>query len=44
MAVSIRKDNSYRSDKVLSPAVYGIIKPEIILPANTADGDLDYIL
>jgi beta-lactamase regulating signal transducer with metallopeptidase domain len=38
------KDNIYRSDKVLSPAVYGIIKPKIILPSNIADTDLDYIL
>ena len=38
------RDNIYRSDKVLSPAVYGIIKPKIILPANIADGDFDYIL
>lgn len=38
------KDNIYRSDKILSPAVYGIIKPKIILPANIADTDLEYIL
>ena len=38
------KDNLYRSDKILSPAVYGIIKPKIILPANIADADLEYIL
>jgi len=38
------KDNIYRSDKILSPAVYGIIKPKIILPSNIADSDLDYIL
>jgi len=37
-------DNIYRSDKVLSPAVYGIIKPKIILPANIAEADLEYIL
>ena len=37
-------DNVYRSDKILSPAVYGIIKPKIILPANIADADLEYIL
>ena len=33
------KDNIYRSDKVLSPAVYGIIEPKIILPAGIADTD-----
>ena len=38
------RDNIYRSDKVLSPSVYGIIKPRIILPANISDGDIDYIL
>jgi len=38
------KDNIYQSDKVLSPAVYGIIKPKIILPANITDADLEYIL
>jgi len=38
------KDNIYRSDKVISPAVYGIIKPKIILPANIAEADLEYIL
>ena len=38
------KDNRYQSDKVLSPAVYGVIKPKIILPANIADADLEYIL
>jgi len=37
-------DNIYRSDKILSPAVYGIIKSKIILPANIADADLEYIL
>ena len=36
--------NIYRSDKLLSPAVYGIFKPKILLPANIADADLDYIL
>ena len=38
------KENIYRSDKILSPAVYGIIKPKIILPVSVADNDLDYIL
>ncbi|MCL1914971.1 MAG: peptidase M56 BlaR1 [Eubacteriaceae bacterium] len=42
-AVHIR-DSIYRSDKGLSPAVYGIIKPKIVLPANIAGADLDYIL
>jgi len=38
------RDNIYRSDRVLSPAVYGIIKPKIILPVNIAEADLEYIL
>ncbi len=38
------KDNIYISDKVLSPAVYGILKPKIILPANISDANIDYIL
>ena len=38
------RDNIYRSDKVLSPAVYGIVKPKIILPADTSDADMQYIL
>jgi len=36
--------NIYRSDKVLSPAVYGIIKPKIILSADITDADMEYIL
>ena len=38
------KENIYRSDKLLSPAVYGILKPKIVLSMNIADGDLEYIL
>jgi len=38
------KENIYSSDKVLSPAVYGIIKPRIILPANITDPDMGHIL
>jgi len=38
------KDNIYCSDKILSPAVYGIIKPKIILPTNIADKNMAYIL
>ena len=36
--------NIYRSDQVSSPAVYGIIRPKIVLPANITDTDLKYIL
>lgn len=38
------RDNIYLSDKITSPAVYGIIKPRIILPASYADKDIDLIL
>ncbi|MBO4928351.1 MAG: M56 family metallopeptidase [Clostridiales bacterium] len=36
--------NIYLSDKVTSPAVYGIIRPRIILPEPYAAGDLKYVL
>ena len=38
------KENIYRSDKVLSPVVYGIIRPKIILPMDIAGADMEYIL
>ena len=38
------RDNIYLSDKILSPAVYGIIRPQIILPENITNADLEYIL
>lgn len=33
-------DNIYLSDKVISPAVYGIISPKIILPVDSKDREL----
>ncbi len=36
--------NVYSSDAVTSPAVYGILKPRIIIPASYSDKDLKYIL
>ncbi|HBV88647.1 MAG TPA: peptidase M56 BlaR1 [Desulfosporosinus sp.] len=36
--------NIYKSDKITAPAVYGIIQPKILIPAQIAAGDLDYIL
>jgi beta-lactamase regulating signal transducer with metallopeptidase domain len=36
--------NVFLSEKVESPAVYGIIKPRIILPASLADRELKYVL
>jgi len=38
------EDNVYKSDKIISPAVYGIFKPKIIIPSSLAAGDIDYIL
>jgi beta-lactamase regulating signal transducer with metallopeptidase domain len=37
-------DNIYRSEHVTTPAVYGIIRPRIILPANTSDEAIPMIL
>ena len=36
--------NIYRSDKIASPAVYGIFRPRIILPKNLDESNLDYVL
>ena len=38
------KGNIYLSDKVLSPAVYGIVSPKIILPSAVSTSDMNYIL
>lgn len=38
------KDNIYISPKVLSPAVYGITRPKIILPENCPKENIDYII
>ena len=38
------KDNIYLSEKVVSPAVYGIVKPKIILPTSYKDRDTDLII
>ena len=38
------RDNIYLSDKIVSPAVYGIIRPKIILPANYNDRDIELIV
>ncbi len=37
-------DNVYTSDRVDSPAVYGIIKPRIVLPGTCPEKDMEYIL
>ena len=38
------KDNIYLSEKVMSPAVYGIIRPKIILPLSYKDRDIELII
>ena len=38
------KDHIYLSDKIKTPAVYGIIKPKIILPTEYDANRLDFIL
>ena len=38
------RDNIYLSEKIISPAVYGIIKPKIILPASYKDRDIELVI
>lgn len=38
------RENIYLSERVTSPAVYGIILPRIVLPITWADRDLDLVL
>ena len=38
------RDNIYLSDKISSPAVFGIRKPRIILPVSYADRDIALVL
>lgn len=38
------RDNVYLSDRIQSPAVYGIIKPKILLPASSDTREYPYIL
>ncbi len=38
------RDNIYLSDKILSPAVYGIVKPKIILPAFYKEKDVGLVI
>ena len=42
-AVRLR-ENLYLSDRVTSPAVYGIVRPKIVLPASTPEADYPMIL
>ncbi len=38
------RENIYLSDKIPSPAVYGILRPKIILPASYRESESQYIL
>ncbi len=38
------RDQIYLSDKIISPAVYGTIKPKIILPVSYKDKDIKLII
>lgn len=38
------RDNVYLSEKVFSPAVYGIVKPRIILPASYQGRDVELVI
>ena len=38
------KDGVYISDKIRTPAVYGILKPKIVIPYRMKDGNLRYVI
>ena len=38
------RENIYLSEKVTSPAVYGVFRPRIVIPAGWEERDLTYIL
>lgn len=38
------RDNVWLSDRVMSPAVYGIVKPRIVLPPSFRDRDIELII
>lgn len=38
------KDNIYLSEKIVSPAVYGIVRPKIVLPLSYKDRDIELIV
>ena len=38
------EQNVYLSEKIESPAVYGIIKPKIVLPITLVNANLEYVL
>ena len=37
-------DNIYLSEKITSPAVYGILRPKIVLPASYKDKDMEIVV
>jgi len=38
------RDNIYLSERIISPAVYGIVKPKIILPASHKKADIELVI
>jgi len=38
------KDNIYKSEIITVPAVYGVFRPKIIIPAVLIEGEIDYIV
>lgn len=38
------RDNIYLSEKVIYPAVYGIVNPKIILPVSYKDRDIEFVI
>lgn len=40
----LTEGNIYKSDKITAPAVYGVLKPKIIVPSAMAEGDTGYIV
>ena len=38
------RDNIFLSEKITSPAAYGILKPKIVLPASYKDRDIELVI
>lgn len=38
------RDNIYLSDKITSPAVYGILRPKIVLPSSYKERDIEFVI
>lgn len=43
-SIELIRDNIYKSDKIKTPAVYGVIRAKIIIPAEIVEGDIGYII